>query len=267
VFREVCEVGKELEGLAEVVGTRVAADAAIVVDWDAWRALELDHQPHSGFGYVDRVYEYYKQLWQANITCDFVAAEGDLSRYRLVLVPNLYQVTDAASRNLERFTEAGGTLVVGPFSGVTDEQERVRLGGYPASLASLLGIRVEEYWPVEDGVELDVRSSEFGSFTARMWAEWFDLAGTRADVVASIEGGPLDGQPALLAHRFGEGIAWYVATVPQDEALGRVLRAVAVEAGVRPVLPDLPPGVEAVRRGDRVFVLDHRSREAEIRRA
>jgi beta-galactosidase len=267
VFREVCQVGKELAELAEVLGTQVAAEVAIVVDWDAWRAVELDHQPHTGFGYVDRLYEYYRQLWQANITCDFVPAEGDLSRYRLVLVPNLYQITDAASRNLERYAEAGGTLVVGPFSGVTDEQERVRLGGYPASLAALLGIRIEEYWPVEDGVELRVRSSEFGSFTARMWAEWFDLASTRADVIAAIEGGPLDGQPAILAHRYGKGIAWYVATLPEEAALGRLLRAVAAEAGARPVLPDLPPGVEAVRRGDRVFVLDHRSREVQIRRA
>jgi hypothetical protein len=31
------------------------------------------------------------------------------------------------------------------------------------------------------------------------------------------------------------------------------------------VLPDLPEGVEAVRRGDRVFVLDHRTREVEVR--
>lgn len=267
VFREVCEVGKELEGLSEVLGTKVAARAAIVVDWDAWRAVELEHQPHSGFGYVDRVYEYYRQLWQANITCDFVPAEGDLSPYALVVVPNLYQVTDAATGNLERFTEAGGTLVVGPFSGVTDERERVRLGGYPASLAALLGVRVEEYWPLEDEVRLRVVSIEFGTFSARMWAEWFDLARTRADVVARIEGGALDGQPAVLAHRFGEGIAWYVATLPEQAALGRLLRAVAAEAGVRPVLPGLPPGVEAVRRGDRVFVLDHRARTVEVRAA
>lgn len=128
VFREVCGLGRELAGLAGVLGTPVAADVAIMVDWDAWRAVELEHQPHQGFSYVDRIYEYYEQLWRANITCDFVRAQGELGRYRLVVVPNLYQITDAASANLERYTEAGGTLVVGPFSAVTDEDERVRLG-------------------------------------------------------------------------------------------------------------------------------------------
>ena len=265
VFREVCEVGKELESLADVLGTEVAADVAIIVDWDAWRAVELEHQPHDGFKYVDRLYEYYKQLWKANITCDFVRAEGDLSRYRLVLAPNLYQITDAASRNLERYVEAGGTLVVGPFSGVTDQDERVRLGGYPGSLRELLGIRIEEYWPFEEGIELRVRSTECGTFAAHSWAEWFDLDATTADVVAKIEGGPLDGHPAATANRYGEGIAWYVATLPEDAALGKLLRSIAAEAGVSPVLPDLPEGVEAVRRGDRVFVLDHRTGEVEVR--
>lgn len=267
VFREVCALGKELESLGEVLGTDVAADVAIVLDWDAWRAVELDHQPHDGFSYVDRIYEYYKQLWQANITCDFVPAEGDLGRYKLVLVPNLYQITDAAGRNFERYTEAGGTLVVGPFTGVTDEDERVRLGGYPASLGPLLGIRIEEYWPLEADVRLQVRSAELGAFTAGTWAEWFDPAATSADVVASIEGGPLDGQPAVLANRHGNGVAWYVATLPEPDALGRLLRRIAAEAGADPVLPDLPEGVEAVRRGEKVFLLDHRTREAEIRSA
>jgi beta-galactosidase len=84
-------------------------------------------------------------------------------------------------------------------------------------------------------------------------------------VVAAIEGGVLDGHPALTANRYGDGIAWYVATLPEEAALGRLLRSVAAESGVTPVLPGLPEGVEAVRRGDRIFVLDHRTREVEVR--
>ena len=267
VFREVCELGKDLAGLDGVIGTEVAAEVAIVLDWDAWRAVELDHQPHTGFKYVDRIYEYYTALWQANITCDFVTPEADLSAYKLVLAPNLYQISDEAGRNLERHVEAGGTLVVGPFSGVTDPDERVRLGGYPASLRELLGIRIEEYWPLEDGVALHVGSPELGDFTASTWAEWFDFAATTAQVPARIENGPLAGHPAVTRNGYGAGSAWYVATLPEPAALGRLLRRAAAEAGVAPVLEDLPEGVEAVRRGERVFVLDHRTREVEIRAA
>jgi beta-galactosidase len=264
VFREICALGAELGGLGDVLGTRVHADAALLHDWDAWRAVELDHQPHSGFRYLDRMREYYTPLWQANVTVDFARPEADLSAYKLVVAPNLYQVTDAAAANLVRYVHGGGRLVLGPFSGVSDPDERIRLGGYPAPFRELLGLRVEEYWPLPDE-PMTVASAELGDFTARSWAEWLTTDG--ATPLAAYTSGPLAGIPAVLRHAYGRGVAWYVATLPEPAALARLLAAACADAGAEPVLPDLPPGVEAVRRGDKVFMLDHRNLTVEIRPA
>ncbi|MFG2041193.1 beta-galactosidase [Dactylosporangium sp. NPDC048998] len=269
VFREICALGRELAelsgmpGVPGVLGAGVPADVAIVLDWDAWRAVELDHQPHHGFRYVDRLTEYYAPLWRANVTCDFARADGPLGGYRLVLVPNLYQVSAAAAANLTAYVQAGGTLVMGPFSGVADPGERVFTGGWPGPWQDLLGVRVEEHWPLPDGERLDVASAELGDFAAATWAEWTEARG--AQVVARIRGGTLDGRPAVLRHRYGTGTAWYVATLPEPEALRRLLDRVCADAAVRPVLPGLPPGVEAVRRGDRIFLLHHDDGRVELR--
>jgi beta-galactosidase len=263
VFREICELGRELATMGRVLGTPVHAEVAILFDWDCWRAVELDHQPHSGFRYLDRIREYYTPLWQANITTDFARPEADLSRYKLVVAPNLYQITDAAAANLADYVEAGGTLVLGPFSGVTDPDERVRLGGYPAPLRELLGLRIEEYWPLPDDAPLTVRSPLLGDFTAASWGEWLTAEG--AEVVATIEGGPLDGIPAVLRNSHGTGTAWYVATLPEPAALARLFGEVCATVGALPVLLGLPPGVEAIRRGDQVFIFDHAELSVEIR--
>jgi beta-galactosidase len=263
VFREICELGKDLGGLSEVLGTRVHAEVAMIVDWDAWRAVELDHQPHSGFRYVDRVREYYTPLWRANVTVDFAPPDADLTGYRLVVVPNLYQVSDAAAANLIGYVERGGKLVMGPFSGVSDPDERIRLGGYPAPFRDLLGIRVEEYWPLPDEQPLELRSELFGDFTAVSWAEWLTTDG--AVQLAEISGGPLAGIPAIVRNDYGAGVAWYVATLPESWALARLLDAACAQAGVRPVLDGLPDAVEAVRRGDLLFLLNHDDESVEIR--
>lgn len=259
VFREVCALGRELESLGDVLGTPVHAEVAILHDWDAWRAVELDHQPHSGFRYLDRIGEYYASLWKANVTTDFARPEDDLGRYKLVLAPSLYQITDTAAANLIAYVESGGTLVLGPFSGVTDPDERVRLGGYPAQLRDLLGLRIEEYWPLPDHEPLTVRpvTPRLGPdvFTARSWGEWLTADG--AEPVAVIEGGPLDGIAAVLRNAYGSGVAWYIATIPEPEALAGILSVACDEAGARPVAQDLPDGVEAVRRGDWIFLIDH----------
>jgi beta-galactosidase len=263
VFREICALGRELASLGDVLGAPVHAEVAILHDWDAWRAVELDHQPHSGFRYLDRISEYYTPLWRANITADFARPEADLAAYKLVVAPNLYQITDAAAANLDRYVRSGGILVLGPFSGVTDPDERVRLGGYPAPLRGLLGLRIEEYWPLPDDQPLTVRATplaaelgagSLGRFTAASWAEWLTAEG--ADAVAVIEGGPLDGIAAVLRHPRGAGAAWYVATLPEPAALAGILAAACAEAGAAPVLPGLPDGVEAVRRGDWIFRSD-----------
>ncbi|GAA4249192.1 beta-galactosidase [Dactylosporangium darangshiense] len=263
VFREIRALGRELAGLTGVAGTTVPADVAIVLDWDAWRAVELEHQPHEGFRYVDRLTDYYAPLWRANVTCDFARAAGPLQRYRLVLAPNLYQVTPEAAASLTAYVEAGGTLVMGPFSGVADPDERIFTGGWPGPLRELFGVRVEEHWPLPGGERLDIACPELGDFTATGWAEWSEARG--ADVVAAVRGGPLDGRPAILRHRHGNGTAWYVATLPEPAALARLLARVCADAGVEPVLPGLPPGVEAVRRGERVFLLHHDDGRVELR--
>ncbi|MDG6107007.1 beta-galactosidase [Dactylosporangium aurantiacum] len=264
VFREIRALGRELAGLSGVVGTTVPADVAIVLDWDAWRAAELDHQPHAGFRYVERLLEYYTPLWRDNVTCDFAPAAGALDRYRLVLVPNLYQVSAAAAATVTGYVAAGGTVVVGPFTGVADPDERVYTGGWPGPWQDLLGVRIEEHWPLPDGARLDVASAALGDFTATTWAEWGESRG--ADVVATVRGGPLAGRPMVLRNPYHAGTAWYVATQPSPDAMHRLLRRVCAEAGVAPVLPDLPPDVEAVRRGDLVFLLHHDTGRVEIRR-
>src|SRR5204863_229914 len=80
---------------------------------------------------MEQLEAYYEPLWEKNVLVDFAHPEDDLSTYRLVLVPNLYLVTDAAAANLEHFVASGGTLAMSFFSGIVDPSEHIRLGGYP----------------------------------------------------------------------------------------------------------------------------------------
>src|SRR5207248_2357582 len=80
-------------------------------------------------------------LWRAGITTDFAPPGAELSRYQVVFVPALYLVSDADAARLVSYVDSGGTLLVGPYSGVVDEQDRVR---YPSAFMDLAGVRIEE---------------------------------------------------------------------------------------------------------------------------
>jgi beta-galactosidase len=259
-WHEVVQLGEELARLDEVVGTRVAADAALVFDWESWWALELPSKPSHDLLMLDQVALWHRPLWERNIATDFVHPAGDLSRYRLVIAPNLYLVSDAGADNLDRFVANGGTLVLSFFSGIVDEHDHVRLGGYPAPFRSMLGIVVREFWPHAEGETHRVRL-DGERYSCELWSDWIDLEG--AEPVAAFEDGWLAGRPAVTRN----GSAWYVGTRLDAAAMDALVGKLGEASRVGSPL-EAPPGVEVVQRaGDGrafTFLLNHRAREATV---
>ena len=91
----------------------------------------------------------------------------------------------------------------------------------------------------------------------------------QADVVAVFDGrgGGVDlaGRPAITRRTVGgAGAAWYVAAGLDTVSRAALLTLVCAHARVRPVVADLPDGVEAQRRGEVLFLLNHGDRAAEV---
>jgi beta-galactosidase len=265
VWREVKQIGHELRGLDAVCGTRVKSEVAIVLDWESWWALELPSKPSNRVRQVDQLEDYYRPLFGANVVPDFVRPEHDLSGYKLVLVPNLYLVSDEGAANLNDFVKAGGTLVMSFFSGVADPFEHIRLGGYPAPFRGMLGLTVLDWLPLsdEEGVKLDFADGTEGR--ADLWSELIELDG--ADAVATFTGTRLDGRTAITRHSFGSGLAIYLGTRLDEPAMARVIRSACGDAGVEPVM-EVPAGVEVVRRqmarSSILFLLNHRDVDVDV---
>jgi len=151
-------------------------------------------------------------------------------------------------------------VVVSFFSGIVDECDRIHLGGYPAPLRELLGVHVEEFWPLALDGEVGLATADGRHGTGTLWSEWITLEG--AEALATLADGELAGRPAVTRHAFGRGVAYYLGTRPDPATMGALLRRTAEHAGVAPVLPGAPAGVEAtVRRteaGERyLFLLNH----------
>jgi beta-galactosidase len=269
MFREAVELGQALTTVAEVAqapgdGPVVEADVAILWHADGWWALQTPQLPSNRLDYPGALRATHRALWRGGFAVDFARPDADLSRYRVVLVPSMFCLSDAAVDGLTRFVEGGGTLVSSYFSGIADENLRVALGGYPGRLRDLLGIRVTELVPLGD----DERVRLSNGATGALWSE--DVTLTGAQAVAHHAGGALDGRPAITRNRRGTGTAWYLSTQLEPAALEALLSEVLAAAGVRPVLGTAPPpGVEVVRRRgrdhDHLFVFNHTAPAIEVR--
>ncbi|MGC0415631.1 beta-galactosidase [Embleya sp. AB8] len=249
-WQDTLRLGGELEKLAELAGTHSRADVALLLDWDSWWGLEApESMPSKRLELLRLMRSWYAPLHALGITVDLAPAGRDLSAYRLVIAPNLYLCTDEQADRLREFT---GELIVGPFSGVVDPADRVHPGGAPGPLRELLGLSVDEFWPLADGAVQGVRYADGTAGTATRWAEWLRLEG--AETIADYTDGDLAGQPAITRH----GRVGYVGCALED--VTPVLTDALTRAGVRPVA-DVPPAVEACLRvgpdAAYLFLLNH----------
>lgn len=258
VWREVVELGGALGRLAELRGSRVVADVAILWDFESFWAQDLEWRPSVDISHANQIRAFYEQCWRDGITVDFALPSQDLSAYRLVVAPAQYMLSAADGANLTRYVEDGGTLLVSFFSAIVDENDAVHPGGFGAPLRDALGLMVEEFLPLRDGATCAIAWSDGTRLNADAWAE--DLVLEGAGPLATYLDGPGAGRPAITRNSRGSGSGWYVSARLDAAGLSELMSAVYADAGVVPA--DRPDGVEVVTRRsdefDYVIAINHR---------
>ncbi|WP_426764104.1 beta-galactosidase [Pseudarthrobacter sp. 1G09] len=241
VWREVVDLGAALKLLEPVRGSRVESRAAIVFDYEAWWASEIDSKPSIDVKYLDLLRAFHRSLFLKGVSVDIVHPSAPLEGYDLVLVCTLYAVSDADAASIAAAASAGATVLVSYFSGIADPQDHIRLGGYPGAFRDLLGVRVEEFHPLLAGSQLKLDDGTVAS----VWSEHVHLAG--AEAVQAFTEYPLEGVPALTRRPVGGGAAWYLATFPDRDGVDALVDRLLAESGVSPAAA-ADAGVELVRR-------------------
>jgi beta-galactosidase len=265
VFRDVAEVGEILAGLTDVIGSVTPAEVAILFDWDnRWAVKDAQGIRNSGLHYEETVLQHYRAFWELGIPVDVIGTEDDLSRYKLIIGPMLYLLSEENGARIEQFVESGGTFVATYWSGIVNETDLCHLGGFPGPLRTTLGIWSEE---TEGLHERDLngvvpRSNNSlgltGDYDAHQIAEVVHLEG--AESIADYRSDFYAGRPALTRNKLGEGRAYYLATRVKDaDFYIKLYASISREAGIQPALDvELPQGVTAQIRtngeSDYIFI-------------
>jgi len=263
VFQEVAALGRELERLGGAVeGSRVRSEVALWFDWSSWWAVENSMGPNKDLYYLDVMRRYYAAFHKLGVPVDVVGPGAGLGEYGLLVAPLLYLVEDSTEAAVRSFVESGGTLVTGVLGGVADSSDRVFPGGAPGPFKDLLGLWSEEVdaLPPDEPNELIVETGWSGRYACRLL---FDLVRVESAEVLGVYGTDFyANRPALTRNRYGNGTAFYVATLPDEGFVDALAVELCHEAGIDSLVPNLPTGVEVTRRTDSTgreiyFVLNH----------
>jgi beta-galactosidase len=262
IYPEIQQTTEEFHrAQAVLAGTAPASDVAIILTYDSRWALDL--QPHTaGYDQLNVLLDFYRPLAQIAQSVDIVEASAPLDGYKFVIAPALNVLPSQLAQHLLEFVRRGGVLLLGPRSGMKDENNSLNVQRQPGPLVDALGGRVEQFYALEAPVSVN---GDFGTGTADVWAEMLSTrdAITTVPLHFGAGNGWLEGQPAMIERRIDRGTLAYLGALLDPGLMHGTVAALAAQAGVQPVFGTLPDGVEVCRRigaGREVFVLINHGR-------
>ena len=251
VFREVSALGQRLKQLDALVGTKTDAKAAILFDWNNWWAL-MDVQ---GFQKNDKklpetVETYYAALWERGINTDIVGFHDDLSKYKAIIAPMLYSVSEENAQKLREYVADGGTLLGTYATAMADEYDLCYLGGFPGGgLRQVFGIWNEEIDTLYPEERNTVRLENGNIVEAVDYCEL--IHAETAQTLARYDSDFYAGMPAATVNHFGKGKAYYAAFRDTGDFTRYIVKEVLKTAGITSAFDGkLPSGVTAHSRTD-----------------
>ena len=206
-WRETVALGETIERLAELKGSVLHNQIAIVWDNESAWALRQPNLPTLDLDLEALAFEWYRELWRHGHGVDFVSPDHELEGYRVVLVPLAYLFRPELGERLDECAHDGTRVLVSYFSGISDRHDRVIDGDAVGGLTDLLGVRVEEFAPLLKGEEITLSNG----WTADRWSEVSATMG--AEAVATFPG---DRGVAVARHSVGSGVVWYAGTHLRD---------------------------------------------------
>ncbi len=256
VFREVTRLGKQLERLADITGSRTDSRVAVVCDWEnIWAVRYFCGYNNNRRDYIKECEKWYAPFCKRGIATDVIAMDADFSKYDLVIAPFLYMLKDGTAERIEEYVKNGGTFLMTYLSALVDTDDRCYLGGFPAgNLKNVFGIVCEE----TDSLPENMTGK--ASFNGKMYDVNHVCDILHADtaaVLGTYESDFYAGTPAVTKNTFGKGAAWYAAFRNDDCLADDICQQLIVETGlVSDAAFPVPDGVQVRKRGDFLFVLN-----------
>ena len=239
VFRDVCELGADLNALADngLLGTKLAKSrVAVVFDYESEWATEHTATPTQKVHHVDEPLQWFRALADHGVTADVVPVSSNWDEYEVVVLPSVYILSEETTRRVRDYVANGGRLIVTYYTGLSDEKDHVWLGGYPGSIRDVVGVRVEEFMPMGD---------DFPGVPGRLGLSNGAVARDIADVIGSVDGSAtvletfkddpwtgMDGAPAIVANTFGEGRSVYVGARLGRDGIAKSLPEILESLGM-----------------------------------
>ena len=267
-FYELQRTAKELQAIYARTGEILpVANAAIIRDFQVDWAFENGYTFCPDLKYLREVYKYYRALRSQSVMTDIVSSQADLSKYDLIVVPYLAIASSNFCNRLANAAKRGSIVVLTCISGVRDDQLHKTDALVLSDLQQLAGIEIEGQ---EALFGRKHNMLTYGQQTGYC-QYWFDQVYLKsASMLASFSGDYFKGLPAITCNEYGKGKIYYVATVPEQSIVDKLMVEAIYSSSIKPLAQCNHPLVEISELEDSegkryIYVINFSTEEQTVR--
>ncbi len=253
--------------LPQLHGARYLADVAVAHtydnDWDEevdeWHRLLAEESSKGIFRAGQLTHTPFDEIY-----LDHCSVE-DMLQYKAIVFPHAVLLSEEAAAKLERYVQAGGTLLLGARAGLKDTDGHIVRKRLPGKLQELCGLYVEEgsfVHPQDEPANVKIGQEQAH---AAVWQD--DLHCVNAMPLAQYEDGDFAGRTALAEHAYGMGRVYTWGSTWSEETFASMLAYLGLRTPWQHTLQLTPACELAVRDSGTVktfFALNYSAQPQEI---
>lgn len=229
-YEEACVLGKELEKFSkDLVHLKKDNKVAILIDNETltafkWFPIDKD------LTYNDVIRWMYDSLYEMNIECDVVFTQSlDISKYKVIITPALYSISEELIYKLKSFVDNGGVLVSSFKSFVADENLSVYHHKQPYIIHECFGMSYNQF--TEPG-----KTTILGN-KIKYWAELLKLEG--AETLGEYEHPYWGKYSSITRNIYGKGFAYYIGCYTEKKVLKDIYERAMIDANLLDEIPNV----------------------------
>ena len=264
-FYEVQSCFKEIEKYEAALSAPVECQAAIVYDYDSLAAFRIQKQSFL-LDPQTEMQKFYKTFYDVNVPVDIIPEDADISKYKVVVMPQVIIEKPEMTHKIKKFVEDGGIVVMTYRCAVKDINNNLTFGKViPVNYSAFTGVSVAETESLQKGQNFPVNGCGIMEGQSGIGGIFRDmLEVTDAEILYTYGDEFYKDFAAVCRKRQGDGTIYYIGCGLDEATTKHIMNQVMTDAKIEG--EPCEQGIEVAYRGSNDnkirMIMNHNGYEA-----
>lgn len=247
-FREVQSFFADIRNYEKAMESPIRSEVAIVYDYDSLASFRIQRQSIL-LDCQGEMKKLYKAFFDANVPVDVIPSSADISKYKVVLLPQMIIAKPEFQNRVKDFVNAGGTLVLTYRNAVKDVDNNLPFGeSVPVGYRELAGVTVAETESLQETLAFPLIGQgafEGESGQGGIFRDMLEV--TDAQVLYHYSDAFYTRYAAVTRKQHNKGMVYYLGCALDEAVTAKIMGTILADSHIDVIPSD--SGVEVAIRG------------------